>query len=75
MFAMALPVPWRQVRQVAVQSMAEPPSDRFEWGILPFAAWGLSFLLPSELGGGLIVASVVPSTLASAAVWTRRPGR
>lgn len=41
---------------------------------LPLIAWPLSRLLPMPLGLGLIVASAVPSTIASAAVWTRRAG-
>ncbi len=74
MFAMALPVPWRQVRQSLFSPWPSLLAIVLNMGVLPLTAWGLSFLLPSELGGGLIVASVVPSTLASAAVWTRRAG-
>ena len=43
-------------------------------GLLPLMAWGASRLLPGELGTGVVVASVAPCTLASAAVWTRRAG-
>ena len=41
---------------------------------LPLMAYPVSLLLPPELGLGVIVAASVPSTLASAAVWTRRAG-
>ena len=42
--------------------------------LLPLLAYPVSFLLPPDLGLGVIVAASVPSTLASAAVWTRRAG-
>ncbi|HEY6563160.1 MAG TPA: bile acid:sodium symporter [Pirellulaceae bacterium] len=42
--------------------------------VVPILAWPLSKLLPPALGLGLIVASAVPSTIASAAVWTRKAG-
>ena len=41
---------------------------------MPILAYLVSHLLPPLLAGGLIVASVVPCTLASAAVWTRKAG-
>jgi sodium/bile acid cotransporter 7 len=40
----------------------------------PLLAWPLTKLLNQEMGAGLILAAAVPSTLASAAVWTRRAG-
>jgi solute carrier family 10 (sodium/bile acid cotransporter), member 7 len=44
-------------------------------GLLPLAAWPVAgWLSPPELSIGLLVAASVPSTLASAAVWTRRAG-
>ena len=42
--------------------------------VAPILAWPLSGLLTEDLGNGLIIAAAVPSTLASAAVWTRRAG-
>lgn len=42
--------------------------------VAPLLAWPISKLLGAELGAGLILAAAVPSTLASAAVWTRRAG-
>jgi solute carrier family 10 (sodium/bile acid cotransporter), member 7 len=42
--------------------------------VVPLLAWPSLWLLPTELAGGLIVASLVPCTLASAAVWTRSAG-
>jgi sodium/bile acid cotransporter 7 len=43
-------------------------------GLLPLFAWILSWFLAGDMAVGLIIASVVPCTLASAAVWTRRAG-
>ncbi|TWT86152.1 Sodium Bile acid symporter family protein [Pseudobythopirellula maris] len=40
----------------------------------PLLAWLVSPLLPAPLAVGLVVASLVPCTIASAAVWTRRGG-
>ncbi len=42
--------------------------------VLPCCAWPISQLLAPELGTGLLVVAAAPSTLASAAVWTRRAG-
>jgi len=43
-------------------------------GLLPLLAWAVSFLLSEDSTTGLLVAASIPSTLASAAVWTRRAG-
>ncbi len=43
-------------------------------GLLPLAAWGLSWTLRADTAAGLLVAATTPCTLASAAVWTRRAG-
>jgi solute carrier family 10 (sodium/bile acid cotransporter), member 7 len=43
-------------------------------GVCPPLGWLASRWLPPELAVGVIVASVVPCTLATAAVWTRRAG-
>jgi sodium/bile acid cotransporter 7 len=42
--------------------------------LVPLVALPSLWLLPAELAGGLIVTTLVPSTLASAAVWTRKAG-
>ena len=42
--------------------------------VVPLLAWPAIWFLPSDLAGGLIVASLVPCTLASASVWTRSAG-
>jgi solute carrier family 10 (sodium/bile acid cotransporter), member 7 len=43
-------------------------------GIAPPLGWLASRLLPPELATGVIIATVVPCTLAAATVWTRRAG-
>jgi len=74
MFFMALPLEvaliWHAVRRpqgvllgIAINS-----------GLLPLVAWLVSLTLRPDLAAGLLVAGAVPSTLASAAVWTRRAG-
>lgn len=42
--------------------------------LVPLLAYPTQFFLPYETFGGLWVASLVPCTLASAAVWTRKAG-
>jgi sodium/bile acid cotransporter 7 len=43
--------------------------------LLPLAAWPVSrWLSPPDFALGLLIAAAIPSTLASAAVWTRRAG-
>jgi sodium/bile acid cotransporter 7 len=42
--------------------------------LVPLLALPSLWLLPPEMAGGLIVTALVPSTLASAAVWTRKAG-
>jgi sodium/bile acid cotransporter 7 len=43
-------------------------------GVCPPLGWLASLMLPPELAVGVIVATAVPCTLATAAVWTRRAG-
>ena len=43
-------------------------------GVCPPLGWLASLVLPPELAIGVIVATTVPCTLATAAVWTRRAG-
>ncbi len=42
--------------------------------LVPLCAWPVSSMLRADLSAGLLIAASVPSTLASAAVWTRRAG-
>jgi sodium/bile acid cotransporter 7 len=73
-FIMALPLEtgtlWRAVRQPGPGWLAAGINS----GLAPPLGWLASFMLTTELGVGLILATTVPCTLASAAVWTRRAG-
>jgi sodium/bile acid cotransporter 7 len=44
------------------------------YGLVPLVAWTMSWGLPDDLAVGIMIAATVPSTLASAAVWTRHAG-
>jgi sodium/bile acid cotransporter 7 len=74
LFLMALPLEasamWRAMRRPWPPLLAVGVN----FGLLPLFAWGVSFGLNADLGGGLLVAAATPCTLASAAVWTRRAG-
>ena len=71
LFLMALPLPidavWRVVRRPGAACLSSFLN-------MPLIAWGLSNLLTGDLSVGLVLAAVVPSTMASASVWTRRAG-
>jgi solute carrier family 10 (sodium/bile acid cotransporter), member 7 len=73
-FIMALPletgVLWRAVRRPGPAWLGSLLNS----GIAPPLGWLASRVLPAELGAGVILATTVPSTLASAAVLTRRAG-
>ncbi len=73
-FIMALPletgVLWQAVRRPGPAWLGSLLSS----GIAPPLGWLASRVLPTELAAGLILAATVPSTLASAAVLTRRAG-
>jgi solute carrier family 10 (sodium/bile acid cotransporter), member 7 len=74
LFLMALPLEARTIGR-SFRSPQAPLLGVFVcMGAVPIVGWGASYLLSPPLGLGLIVAAVVPSTLASAAVWTRRAG-
>ncbi|MDA1053494.1 MAG: bile acid:sodium symporter [Planctomycetota bacterium] len=74
LFLMAFPLAasamWRAMRRPWPPLLAVGVN----FGLLPLFAWGVSFGLNADLGGGLLVAAATPCTLASAAVWTRRAG-
>jgi sodium/bile acid cotransporter 7 len=73
-FIMALPletsVLWRAVRRPGPAWLGSALNS----GLAPPLGWMASLVLPAELGSGVILATTVPSTLASAAVLTRRAG-
>lgn len=73
-FVMALPLEtsaiWGTVRRPGAAWLGAFVNS----GICPPLGWLASLMLPRELAIGLIVATAVPCTLATAAVWTRRAG-
>ena len=77
MFFMALPLDasamWRAMRRPGATLLAVA----MNFLAVPAVAWAISPLLLAlsrDLGFGLLIAAAVPSTVASAAVWTRRAG-
>lgn len=73
-FLMALPLEtgelWKAVRRPGPAWLASLINS----GVAPPLGWLVSRVLPPELAAGVIVATTVPCTLATAAVWTRRAG-
>jgi len=74
MFLMALPLELNKVWQSVRRPWPVLLATIINFGILPAVAWVLSRLLTGDLALGVLVAAATPSTLASAAVWTRRAG-
>ena len=75
MFVTGLPLEARSIWQTLKRPLAPAIALSMTYGLLPLVAWGLSNLISDpSLAGGLLVASVTPCTVASAAVWTRRAG-
>jgi sodium/bile acid cotransporter 7 len=76
MLLMALPMEtsamWQAVRRPGAAWLAAAINS----GLAPLLGWLAARLLPlpEELATGVIVATVVPCTLAAASVWTRRAG-
>lgn len=73
-FIMALPLEtsalWGAVRRPGAAWLGAVMNS----GVCPPLGWLASLVLPPELAVGVIVATAVPCTLATAAVWTRRAG-
>ncbi len=74
MWMMAIPVPFGLVRNAVLRPWPAILASLLNMALMPLIAFGLSKLLNAELGGGLIVAAALPSTLASSAVLTRKAG-
>lgn len=75
MIITALPLEARSIWQTLKRPLGPAIALSMTYGLLPLVAWGLSNLISDpSLAGGLLVASVTPCTVASAAVWTRRAG-
>jgi len=74
LFLMALPMEtgamWQAVRRPGPAWLAAAINA----GLAPPLGWLAARVLPEELAIGVVVATVVPCTLAAATVWTRRAG-
>lgn len=74
MFAMAWPVAFGQLRQSVSKPLAPVLASALNVIAIPIMVWPLAAWIGGEMGMGMLVAATAPSTLASAAVWTRRAG-
>jgi sodium/bile acid cotransporter 7 len=74
LFITALPHDFSAVRRTMTQPGPSLLAITINSLLIPLAAWPISWWLPPPFRLGLFVAASVPSTLASAAVWTRRAG-
>jgi sodium/bile acid cotransporter 7 len=80
MFLMALPLEAGAVWETLRRPWASLLATALNYGLLPLSAWATSLALwhsgtlGDDMVRGILVASAVPCTLASAAVWTRRAG-
>lgn len=74
MFFMALPLEMALIWHAVRKPQAVLLGIAINSGLLPLFAWLVSTALRPDLAMGLLVAGSIPSTLASAAVWTRRAG-
>jgi sodium/bile acid cotransporter 7 len=71
---MSLPMDVRVMWRALRYPMPALLAVAINFGLVPPLAWVAAKLLPEQLGTGLIVIAVIPCTIASAAVWTRRAG-
>lgn len=74
MWMMSAPIPIELIRKSIGRPWPALLASVMNLGFLPLLAYCLAPLLNVELAGGLIIAACVPSTQASAAVWTRKAG-
>jgi len=74
LLAMALPLPLARIRATLQRPAPALLALAINSVVVPLLAWLVAGLLVDDLAIGLVIAAVVPCTLASAAVWTRRAG-
>src|SRR5262245_65597721 len=77
MFLMALPLDAGVIGHAVRRPAATAIGVAVSYLVAPLVAWGLAPLLTQvsrDLALGLLIAAAVPTTVASAAVWTRRAG-
>lgn len=74
MFLMAWPLEFDHLKRALSRPVAPLLACVLNLGLIPIMIWPLASLAGAELGPGMIIAAATPSTLASAAVFTRRAG-
>ncbi len=74
LFLMGLTLDARSIGRAVRRPMPALLGIGFNTLLIPLLALPALWLFSTPLGGGLIVGSLVPCTLASAAVWTRKAG-
>ena len=74
LFAMALPLDVSAMASGLRRPKGTLLAILMNFGVLPLVALAVATLLSGELKDGFLVAAVIPCTLASASVWTRKAG-
>ena len=75
LFAMSVTLSLEQLSQTAARPWGVLTASVISMMLFPLTVWGVVSLLPaSPFSAGLLIMAAVPSTLASAAVWTRKAG-
>ncbi|MCA9246809.1 MAG: bile acid:sodium symporter [Planctomycetales bacterium] len=74
LFVMALPLELSSLLRTLTRPVPALLACGVNVVIVPLLGYSGAFLLPADLGAGLIIMAAIPCTLASAAVWTRRAG-
>ncbi len=74
MFLMAWPLEFGRLQRTFSRPLAPGLACVLNLVLIPLLIWPLAALAGMELGPGMIIAAATPSTLASAAVLTRRAG-
>jgi solute carrier family 10 (sodium/bile acid cotransporter), member 7 len=74
MFVMAWPVEFGHFRRTLARPLAPLIASGLNIVVIPILLWPLALWVGGDLGMGMLIAGAAPSTLASAAVWSRRAG-
>ncbi len=75
LFCMSVTLSLQQLTQTATRPWGILTASAISSILFPLIVWGIVLLLPaSPFSAGLLIMAAVPSTLASAAVWTRKAG-
>lgn len=72
MFLMAWPLSFDQIKSAIASPGPTSLATTLNLVAIPLLVWPFAWMAGPELGPGLLIAAATPSTLASAAVWTRR---